>query len=333
MNTHSLLAAAALIPSLTVALPLPSLAASASLGLPRLLGTPSSSDDPPLDATHFSVFEPHSLAKSLGDHARVARAGAIEYIEIDPNTDWSAPLRPLHPGANYVTLTLQGSIGTIVDVGGAMFGLVDGGAPDFASVVVAAGDKSTAEWKPLRHDSQLAPYNGHPMATLAMFTIKTDTRSHTWSLYMADYLALGEADLPRTHDSRDHRVLSIAAGADGARLYVVACSDENPAFIDTNHNDVRDEFERKTLGHLLAENAPADLRAGLRDAWLQALRDEAQGRALLEAAHGADGVNEPTRSFDVQTMAPDPITDPAKLQPHSIDGIPSSLVYPDSEAQ
>jgi hypothetical protein len=237
----------------------------APLSLPRLAREADKLGHKPVRDEAFEVL---GLSPS-GKAKQKARSGA-SYLEIEPGAEWQQKLRNQRSGANYVTFTLNASVGTQIDIGGATLG-VESSEKDqgFAAIRAKGTDKS------INHEMPFLLYGGARMAALDIVTVKVDRKAGTWAMWFRDSLVA--ADMPLAGRPGNAQI-RITAGKGGAWLCGLVCSDENPLFEDTNDNAVPDDFERKVVGKLLSADSAEQSWAVLRAAWV----DEKQTRPPSE---------------------------------------------------
>lgn len=232
---------------------------NAPLSLPRLASEADLLGHKPVRGDAFEV-----LGLSSGWHAPLKARGGATYLEIGPGVEWQQRLRNQRAGANYVSFTLNASIGSKIDIGGATLSIEPSQQdPSYAAIAASGTDRK------IRHEVLLMLFGGARMATLDIVTVKVDRRSGTWDMWFRDSLVA--ADMPLA-DRQGASQISITAGKAGAWLCGLICSDENPLFEDANDNTVPDDFERKMLDSLLSQDASEQSRTTLRLAWREERR-------------------------------------------------------------
>lgn len=227
----------------------------APLSLPRLAPEAAKLGQKPVRGEAFGV-----LSLTPGEHAKQKFRGETGYLEIEPGAEWQQKLRTQRTGANYVTFTLNASIGTRIDIDGASL-VIEQSERDvtYAAVQVNGTDKS------IHHETPWMLFGGARMAALDIVTVKVDRKDGTWAMWFRDTLVAENKPLAVRQDGAAQ--IRVTAGKAGAWLCGLVCSDENPLFEDANDNAVPDEFEQKIIGALLSQNASGQTRANLRLAW------------------------------------------------------------------
>ncbi len=242
----------------------------APLSLPRLSHNAHRLGSKPVDRDTFEV-----MSLSEEKHANVKSRGGTPYLEISPNDAWVQKLRFRGDGVSYVSFTLNASIGTVVNIGGAAFTIGQSVRdPAFASVS-PVGSKVR-----INQEMPWLLYSGKRMAPLNIVTVKIDHKTSTWAIWFRDMLMAN--DVPITRDGAPNSI-KITAGKGGAWLCGLVSSDENPLFEDVNSNTVPDKFERDMLGRLLEPNAPEQTKASLRAVWLEERISRPASRFVLNA--------------------------------------------------
>ena len=241
----------------------------APLSLPRLAPEADKLGKKPVSGEAFEV-----LTLSPSQIAKLKVRGSAAYLEIEPGVEWQQKLRNKREGANYVSFTLNASLGTQIDVGGASLVIEQSDKdPTYAAVQTTAQDKS------IHYEMPWLLYGGARMAALDIVTVKVDRQAHTWSLWFRDTLVAD--DVPLNSLGGTASQIRITAGKGGACLCGLVCSDDNPLFEDANDNGVPDDFELKLLGNLLSKNASDQTRADLRLAWDEEKRSRPPSEFVL----------------------------------------------------
>jgi len=242
---------------------------TAPLGLPRLTAAADKIGRKPVSGEAFAV-----LSLSPAQHARQKERGGAPYLEIEPGIEWHQRLRNQRAGANYVSFTLNASLGTQINVGGASLVIEQSErAPSFSAVQTTGADKG------VHHEMPWMLFGGARMAALDIVTIKVDRQAHTWAMWFRDTLMA--EDMPMNDQDGGSPQFRITAGKGGAWLCGLVCSDENPLFEDANDNAVPDDFEQKILGSSLSKSASAQTRANLRLAWDEERRSRSPSEFVL----------------------------------------------------
>ncbi len=227
----------------------------APLGLPRLTSEADQLGKKPVRGDAFEV-----LSLTTDQHSQLKARGDAPYLAIEPSSVWHRPLRVQKAGANYVTFTLNASIGSMISVGGASI-VIETSLKDSSYAAIHGNGTN----KLINHEVPLMLFEAARMATLDIVTIKLDKGAGTWAMWFRDTLVAEDMPLPAPENGLSE--IHITAGKGGAWLCGLVCSDENPLFEDINDNGVPDDFEIKTLGKPLNANARAEVLADLRVAW------------------------------------------------------------------
>ena len=274
-----------------------SVLSKAPLSLPRLATGAAQLGHKPVRSEAFEVlsFVPGQRAKSK------SRSGAA-YLEIEPDSEWHQKLRIQRAGANYVTFSLNGSTGSVVDIAGASI-TIEQSQQDAGYAAIRANGAD----EKINHEVQLMLFGGARMATLDIVTVKIDRQARTWTMWFRDVLVA--EDLPLSDQAGDGGQIRIVAGKGGAWLCGLVCSDENPLFEDANDNAVPDEFEHTILDTLLSKNASKQSKATLRLAW----QEERQSR--------------PPSVFVLTTPLPDSFPEACSPEGETVHGMTSGFKF------
>lgn len=279
------------------------------LGLPRLAGGSDAPGQAKLSADAFEVVNLGVPAEDTGGNGTVRRWGGLAYVEIAPGGEWSRKLRRHRAGANYITFTICGSIGTVIRIGGIKIGLAESfDDPSYVAVVAAVPPSEKGEWLPLGYETQALPFDGNMMALIGPVTVKMDANTGLWSIWSSDSLIRDGLAIGSSSATPMGR-FTVTAGDGGARISGLAFSDENPVFEDANHNAVPDEFEHRALGRLSSSDASAESKAELKRAWA----DERRQRPLSQSVLAVPG--------------PDFIPDLCGSDGAPVHGMPNSIRY------
>lgn len=233
-------------------------------GLRRLAGLPARPGETAIPARAISIVD-LAAPEVAGAAGRVTTQGHTRYLSLPADTEWSTPLRPLKPGANYVTFTALLSLGSVVSVDSAYVSLAKSEHAGYATVMVGYRQGEDIVWLSLMHDVRLHSYSGQLMGSLNMVTICTDTELSRWSILTVDQLA--GYDLPLGPVEPGPRRFAVTTGPGGAAVCGLACAEEHPVYEDANANGIRDSFETKLLGAPLKRDASRETRDRLVHAW------------------------------------------------------------------
>lgn len=248
--------------AIALALPLTVLAQSlasdhASLGLPRVNQQSAAHSLSP------GRFQSDDLTVGAAQELRRMQRGRQDVLEMEPEAIFSRPLRGPRNEVSFVSFGLQGSIGTVVDVGGAKIGITESGMMDqsYAQVMVRSGD---ADWMSCGMHVPLRKFDGSLMAMVPVLTLRLDPENGAFDVYSGTRLA--KADIPYV-PAQGRREITFAAGSEGAWLTGLVQADDNPLYVDENANGVDDDFEQAHLGRTLNRSAPRAERAALIKEW------------------------------------------------------------------
>lgn len=203
-----------------------------SLGLPRL------------DQVAQSKSSSDNLSAQGALGARNVEKRGAKFLALDASTEWSRPLRGGTEDLVFVSFSVYGSLGTIVEVGGARLGIIESDIGDYAQL---AADENS-KWRLLGIHVPLQKFEGKPLGSFSVLTVRLDRTDGSWDLYQSARLVA--EDLP-LDASIKHGQFRVRAGADGAMVNGLVQSDENPLYADTNGNGVDDAFEQLKQGRLL----------------------------------------------------------------------------------
>lgn len=147
----------------------------------------------------------------------------------------------------FVSFSVYGSVGTIVEAGGARLGIVDSDVDGYAQLAVDENSK----WRLLGIHVPLKKFEGNWLAAFQVLTVRLDRADGSWDLYHNAKLVA--EDLP-FDASIKHNQFVVKAGEEGAMINGLLQSDVNPLYADENGNGVDDTFERQKRGRLLAKS-------------------------------------------------------------------------------
>lgn len=264
MKTHRTLSFLSLMTVVSVALTTPLMvhgqarvSDAASLGLPRVKGRIAA------HSLSSNRFQSEDLAADAAQGTRRSQRGRLDVLELSAAASFSRPLRAGRNDLSFLSFGLQGSLGTVVDVGGVKIGVTESAMvnKDYAQVMVRSGDE---EWMPSGINIPFRKFDGALMAMLPVITIRLDPASGVFDLYSGTRLA--RSGIPYTADS-GRRQIVVTAGSEGAWLTGLVQSDDNPLYVDANANGVDDDFEQAHLGKLLDADATKADRMDLLKAW------------------------------------------------------------------
>ena len=230
----------------------------APLSLPRLAPEAHKLGQKPVRGEAFET-----LNLEPGQRAKQKARGGAPYLEIEPGAEWQQKLRNRRAGANYVSFTLNASLGTQINIGGASLVIEQSQRDAGYAAIQATG----AADRKLSHEVPWMLFGGARMAGLEIVTVKVNRQAGTWAMWFRDFLVA--VDMPLTDQRGGPGRIEITAGKAGAWLCGLVCSDENPLFEDSNDNTVPDDFEQAVLGRLIEENAQKETQTALRRAWLE----------------------------------------------------------------
>jgi hypothetical protein len=227
----------------------------APLSLPRLAVEAHKLGKKPVRGDAFEV-----LNLSPSQRAKQKMRGDAAYLEIEPDAEWQQKLRNRRAGANYVSFTLNGSLGTRIDIDGASFVIGQSEQDPAYAAIEAEGTDTT-----INHETPWLLFGGARMAAFNIVTVKVDRKAGTWAMWFRDMLVA--VDMPISSQRGEAGRFQITAGKAGAWVCGLVCSDENPLFEDANDNTVPDDFEQEILGKLLSADAAEQSQAILKMAW------------------------------------------------------------------
>ena len=234
--------------------------AAPALELPRLK-TSGKSDAPRLAPTKITVADlaPQGLAG-----ARTATKQNFNYLVLDAGKAWSRPLRGSPNDTTFVSFLAYASVGTVLDIGGALIEVKPSTKAGYAQVGWV-GPKAGSPTPTILGLMKLEKHDGADLVALPVLTLRLDPRAGVWDLFSFHRLVADDVPLPAAKSARE---FSIKPGAQGAWVLNLVTSDDNPLFLDTNANGIDDAFEKAQPGNkLLAANATAAQRTQLAQTW------------------------------------------------------------------
>jgi hypothetical protein len=216
-----------------------------------------------VDALAASGFA--GVFKSLQDN--------LDTLVLDAGKEWSRPLRGAGREVTFASFQVYGSQTTIIEIGGARLGLTAGPIPGSLQLMFDHSTAGTLAWKPLNVHVSTGKYGGKSFAALPTLTVALDSAAGFWHLYSGNRLLADH--LPLIAAKRDHRQFTVKAGTEGAWVWGLVLSDENPLYEDANVNGIDDAFERQKYGALLPAGAAIPTRQQLAQEWKAAQRAKA----------------------------------------------------------
>ena len=233
-----------------------------SLELPRLKSK-GPSDLPRLGKNKVTVDDllPQGLAG-----AKTATKQNINYLALDPGKDWSRPLRGSPNAVSFVSFLVYGSDGTTIDLGAAKLTIKPSARPGYAKILLGTPPAVGAPARELGDLVKIETHGTAALAALPVITVRLDPAKGVWDLYF--FQRLMAEDLPLADLKGSDKKFALHAGAQGAWLCSLVDSDDNPLFIDANHNGIDDKFEKaQPGGALLPATATAAQRTQLAQVW------------------------------------------------------------------
>ena len=251
MNTPTLIrsrsprAVAGLLP-LTLSLLTPVVLSAqnvAPLGLPRLAEQARVGEAAPVARDKFTA---EALVSPGAVGARSGEKRGAKFLALDAAHDWFRPLRGGAKETGFVSFSVYGSIGTIIEAGGARLGIVDSDIDGYAQLAVDENSK----WRLLGIHVPLQKFEGKFLGRFPVLTLRLDRSDGSWDLFHSARLVA--EDLP-IDASIKHAQFVVKAGEEGAMINGLVQSDVNPLYADDNGNGVDDSFEQQKRGRLLAK--------------------------------------------------------------------------------
>lgn len=239
--------------------------ALAPLGLPRLKEQAKPGEAAPVARAKFADTD---LTKS-SPGARAGEKRGAKFLALDAMSDWSQPLRGKPGDVLFVSFSVNGSPGTVIEVGGARLLVAESTVANHATLILDESTPAGVNWRELGLHSPLEKYDTRPLASFSVLTLRLDPANSVFDLYLGSRLI---ADHLPYQSGKDNRRLTLLAGDAGARLNGLVQSDENPLYDDANANGIDDRFEQQKNGRLLATSAPKAERQALIKDWRDSQR-------------------------------------------------------------
>ena len=237
----------------------------APLGLPRLKEQAKPGEAAPLARTKFADTD---LTKGSAGVRAGEKRGA-KFLTLDARKDWSQPLRGKPGDVLFVSFSVNGSPGTVIEIGGARLIVAESAITNYATLVLDESTAAGVNWRELGLHSPLEKYDTRPLASFSVLTLRLDPANSAFDLYLGTQLIT--EDLPY-QSGKDNRRLTLLAGEAGAMLNGLVQSDENPLYDDANANGIDDRYEQQKQGRLLAANASKAERQALIKDWRDSQR-------------------------------------------------------------
>ncbi len=182
----------------------------------------------------------------VGDKKHARGGDRINIIKLEPRENWSCLLRGDARNLVFVSFSVYGSVGTIIETGGARLGIVDSDIDGYAQLAVDENSK----WRLLGIHVPLQKFEGKFLGRFPVLTLRLDRSDGSWDLYHSARLVA--EDMPIDASIR-HGQFVVKAGEEGAMINGLVQSDVNPLYADENGNGVDDSFEQQKRGRLLAK--------------------------------------------------------------------------------
>lgn len=231
------------------------------LGLPRLAESGSAGAAASVARGKFAA---ESLAAANVDGIRAGEKRGAKFIALDAAREWSRPVRGGTKDLVFVSFSAYGSVGTILEAGGAKVGIVESEIAHYAQLVVEQLVNGQPQWRELGIHAPLSRYDGQLLAAFPVLTIRLDRTDGSWDLYYGTKLVVEDLSLDV---STSPRQFLVKAGVAGAMINGLVQSDENPLYEDANGNGVDDAFEQQKQGRLLAASDGKSARKELIAEW------------------------------------------------------------------
>jgi len=195
------------------------------------------------------------------DGAHRSRKNNVEFLALDPSHEWSRPLRGSVRNAAFVSFQAYASQSTIIDIGGAKFGVTASDVVGYAQLMMKSGSD---DWRSLSVHLPFERYEGKMLAALPVITVRLDPSAGVFDIY-SDARLLAD-NLPLSSNPGARRFV-LTPGPSGAWITGLVQSDENPLYEDSNDNGIDDQFEQRKKGRLLVSNASISDRKQLAQEW------------------------------------------------------------------
>lgn len=199
----------------------------------------------------------------IGDGQGFGRArhrDGVKFWTLEPAEATSLRLTGSGLDISFVSFSIYGSSGTVISVGGAVFGIVDSGANGFADVRVLSGSET---WRTLGLHVPYLQYEGKSLASLPVLTVRLKPAAGVFDVYAGSRMIA--EDMPLAADPDEW--FTVTTGPSGAWVSGLVQSEDNPFYEDTNRNGVDDSFELKKNGQLLSRNLSVEERHRLIAEW------------------------------------------------------------------
>ena len=233
----------------------------ASLGLPRLKEQVKPGEAAPVARAKFAESD---LTVRGVTGARNGEKRGAKFLALDATKGWSQPLRGKPGEILFVSFSVNGSLGTVMEVGGARLIVVESAITHYATLVLEESTPAGVKWRELGLHSPLEQYETRPLASFSVLTLRLEPANGVFDLYQGSRLL---ADNLPYNSGKDNRQVTIYGGDAGAMINGLVQSDENPLYEDANANGIDDRFEHQKKGRLLAANTPAADRKALIKEW------------------------------------------------------------------
>ena len=236
----------------------------ASLGLKQLN---HHLDVQPSGERNIDKFEIDALNVKESASIRISRKGNVDIVVLKGAAVLSRPMRAKKGELSFISFGLLGSLGTIVDVGGAKIGVGESSLINgYANIMVS---RDGGDWVATPLNVPFRRYDGSRLATLPVLTIRLSPVDGIFDLYANSQLLVEGIDYTATANNRQIRFI---AGVGGANLMGLVQSDENPLYLDQNRNGIDDDFELAHTGALAKKNSTKQDLKMLHSEWRKAER-------------------------------------------------------------
>ncbi len=240
--------------------------ALAPLGLPRLKELAQAGEAAPVARAKFADTD---LTVRGVAGARNGEKRGAKFLALDATKGWSQPLRGKPGEILFVSFSVNGSLGTVIEVGGARLIVVESAITHYATLVLDETTPAGVNWRELGLHAPLEQYDARSLASFSVLTLRLEPANGVFDLYQGSRLV---ADHLPYNSGKDNRQVTIYGGDAGAMINGLVQSDENPLYEDANANGIDDRFEQQKNGRLLAANIPAADRKALIKDWRDSQR-------------------------------------------------------------
>jgi len=245
----------------------PSIITAPALNLPRLQTRAKPGDLIRMASNKVTVDK---LAPQGSPGSKAVTKGGLTYLSINGGKDYNSSIRGQANDPAFVSFLVYASDGTTLDIGGARLAIKATTKPGYAQLFVSDSATPGSPLRALPEFVRIETHDKAPLAALPVLTVRLDPKAKVWDLYSFNRLVAADLPLRAATANRGRaaaKQFALTAGTQGASIHSLVSAEENPLFLDLNHNGIDDTFERTKRTSLLDQDNTAADRTKLAHEW------------------------------------------------------------------